>query len=208
MDQESLQHYFSKTPSSQSKKKSFAYDFLGNRYIFNTDKGVFSGDYIDKGTQILLAEAVPWLKDKLIDDTEINIVDLGSGYGPIGIILGSEFSNNTKFFGIEINERARILSKENSKKNRIDFLTFESIEEFLQHNDKVDYIISNPPVKIGKKLLHELMKTWLEKVEKGALLVMQKHLGADSFINWCNEQGFNAKKIASKKGFRIIEIVK
>lgn len=200
-------HYFSKSPEVKSAKKSFAFDFLDKRYIFNTDKGVFAGSYLDKGTQILLAESVPWLQKRIKTGSKVNIVDLGCGYGPIATILQSNFEESN-FFGIEINERAIALAKENFKQNRLNIKCYESLDEYVEENETVDFIISNPPVKIGKKLLYELMLSWLNKVEIGALIVMQKHLGSDSFIEWCNQQGFNAKKIASKKGFRIIEILK
>ena len=205
-------HYFSATPNVANKPKVIDFTLAGKKYAFETDSGVFSSSRIDPGSKVLLSSVVEWLTEVLKNSASnkvVNIVDFGCGYGPIAIIVKSIFGAKVNVSGVEINKRALGLCKKNAKLNQVDVSFFDVIDDDLTDILKdVDIIISNPPVKIGKKPLSGVMNPWLAAACIGALMVMSKNLGGDSFIKWCNETGFPAKKLSSKKGYRIISVLK
>lgn len=165
---------------------------------------VFSGSRIDLGTRQLLTEA-PALPESG------HFLDLGCGWGPLAITMGLE-SPQATVWAVDVNSRALDLTARNASLNEADNVhtlhAEEAPEKLRSQGITFDVIWSNPPIRIGKDALHELLITWLSMLSANgvAYLVVQKNLGADSLMTWLRDQGFPCEKIASKKGYRIIEV--
>ncbi len=165
---------------------------------------VFSGSRIDLGTRQLLTEA-PALPESG------HFLDLGCGWGPLAITMGIE-SPQATVWAVDVNSRALDLTVRNASLNEADNVhtlhAEEAPEKLRSQGITFDVIWSNPPIRIGKNALHELLITWLSMLSANgvAYLVVQKNLGADSLMTWLRSQGFPCEKIASKKGYRIIEV--
>ncbi len=165
-----------------------------------TDRGVFSGDRIDPGTKILLSEGPgPTASDRLI-------LDIGTGYGPITCSLAKRNPQAT-VWGVETNERARKLCIDNAKLNGLGNIEVRSPEN-VPDDLRFDRIWSNPPIRIGKTQLHQLLLQWLPRLKPhgSAHLVVQKHLGADSLHRWLQDQGFVVERRLSRKAYRVLDI--
>ena len=192
--------YFDAEPTIASAAKTIDLFLPDLSLELMTDRGVFSGDRIDPGTKILLSEgpaAIP---------TDELILDIGTGYGPITCALAKRNPQAT-VWGVEINERARSLCVENAKHNGLDNLEVRSPEE-VPGNLQFDRIWSNPPIRIGKTQLHQLLLQWLPRLQPlgSAHLVVQKHLGADSLHRWLQNQGFIVERRCSRKAYRVLDI--
>ncbi|WP_022868059.1 class I SAM-dependent methyltransferase [Schaalia vaccimaxillae] len=199
------QQYFSdQAPASEDDLRTIFFEVRGHDLQMSVSPKVFSTSKLDLGTRQLLNEA-PSLPE------EGTFLDLGCGWGPIAVTMGLE-SPAAKIWAVDVNSRAIDLTKRNANTNGLTHLTAELSEEALDHARKsgttFDVIWSNPPVRIGKAAMHQMLIDWLSLLsnEGVAYLVMQRNLGADSLIAWLNGQGFASSKIASKKGYRIIEV--
>lgn len=121
-------------------------------------------------------------------------------------------SPNATVWAVDVNSRAVDLTQRNAQANGASAVRALKAEEALavsQESDtRFDVIWSNPPVRIGKEAMHEMLLAWLDRLAPSGVahLVVQRNLGADSLITWLNGQGLKASKFASKKGFRIIEV--
>ena len=198
------EHYFTASPAGPAEEREHSFVIRGTRHTVTTASGVFSADRLDKGTQVLL--------DRVPDPPESGLLlDLGCGWGPIATIMSLE-SPNADVWAVDVNSRAVDLTQRNAQSNGAKGVRALKAEEALtssQESDtRFDVIWSNPPVRIGKDAMHEMLLAWLGRlIPTGvAYLVVQRNLGADSLITWLNGQGFQASKYASKKGFRIIEV--
>lgn len=166
--------------------------------------GVFSGNRLDLGTSVLL-KRVPEPAQ------EGTFLDLGCGWGPIALTMAFE-SPKADVWALDVNERALELTKRNAEINGIGTIHAVTADE-IPHDLTFDLIWSNPPIRIGKEALHELLMAWLPRLNAGgaAYLVVQKNLGSDSLIPWLATQlgdGYEVSKYASTKGFRVIEVMK
>ena len=165
-----------------------------------TDRGVFAGQAVDVGTKLLLLSG----PDPIPSDEVL--VDVGAGYGPIALTLAARNPAAT-VYAVEINSRARQLCEANAAAAQLNNVRVVSPEEFPD-DVQIDRIWSNPPIRIGKKALHELMAFWLGRLagHGSAHLVVQKHLGADSLAKWLGTQGYAVERRGSKKAFRLLDV--
>jgi 16S rRNA (guanine1207-N2)-methyltransferase len=164
-----------------------------------TDSGVFSPGRLDPGTRFLL-EAGP------APPPHGHLLDLGCGYGPVACTLASRAPGAT-VWAVDVNERALGLCARNAAKAGLDnvrCVTPDSPDIPAQ----LDGIWSNPPVRIGKAPLHDLLTTWLAKMSPGgkACLVMGRNLGADSLHAWLAAQGWPVTRLAARSGYRLLLI--
>jgi 16S rRNA G1207 methylase RsmC len=164
-----------------------------------TDSGVFSGQQLDPGTRVLLRHApVPRVGGDLLD--------LGCGYGPIALTLASQKPDAT-VWAIDVNERALELVTRNATAAGLGNVVASKPE---QVPDAVRFaaIYSNPPIRIGKPALHELLLQWLRRLLPGgaAWLVVQRNLGSDSLARWLIEQGYPTRRIHAERGYRLLEV--
>lgn len=188
-------HYFDNDPKLKSDEKTVIVNFKNDRYVFYTDNGVFSKKGLDFGTRTLL-EALP------LEKIKGDVLDLGCGYGPIGIILAK--NTNASIDMLDINKRSVNLATKNAKENNVAVNVFES-DKYDKVIKKYDYIITNPPVRVGKKILYEILfdaKKYLKS--NGELwLVINKEQGAKSLIkDLCKE--YNVEVVEKNKGFYVI----
>ena len=180
-----------------SKINEFSTKFLGVLFTFKTDNGVFSKDGLDFGTRLML-EALP------IKNMSGDVLDLGCGYGVVSIIL-SKFINAT-FDAVDVNKRALHLAEMNKKKNSVSGINFFESFCYEKINKKYDYIITNPPIRAGKKVVYDMLmgaKDFLK--EDGVLFfVMRKEQGAKTAIRDL-EILYNIEVLCKEKGFFVIK---
>jgi 16S rRNA G1207 methylase RsmC len=163
------------------------------------DRGVFGSKGVDLGTLTLLREAPA-------PPAEGDLLDLGCGYGPIAIALARR-APAARVWAIDINERALELARSNALAAKAANVTVCPPDE-VPADVCFAAIYSNPPVRIGKVLLHELLLRWLPRLAPGgsAYLVVQRNLGADSLAAWLATQGNEVQRLKSKKGYRVLEV--
>jgi 16S rRNA (guanine1207-N2)-methyltransferase len=197
-------HYFDTDPNTRSRPGRVTLALKDLRAELHTDAGVFGGTMhqVDPGTLELL-KAIPG------PPQEGDLLDLGCGYGPIACTLAYRAPGAT-VWAVDINERALALTTRNAEELGLGNVRVRSPDQ-VPRGQTFDGIWSNPPIRIGKAALHDLLATWLPRVrEEGpAWLVVQRHLGADSLAGWLeSEQGWQVARVASKMGYRILKLVR
>jgi 16S rRNA (guanine1207-N2)-methyltransferase len=192
------EHYFAERPGTSSRPGAVDLVLPDLHLRLETDRGMFSPDRIDLGTRILL-ETVP------SPPAHGDLLDLGCGYGPIALTMASR-SPSARVYGIDVNQRALEVARRNATTAGLDNVSFMPAEQ-LSPDVRFTAIWSNPPIRIGKDALHELLLTWLPRLAPGGRMVMVvgKHLGGDSLQRWLTEQGWPTERLASSKGFRVLE---
>ncbi|MCB1030508.1 MAG: methyltransferase [Acidimicrobiales bacterium] len=196
------QHYFSAAPNSPSSVREIELILPeGKVVVLNTDRGTFSPERVDAGTRALLLDA-PEIADAN------NLVDLGCGYGPIAISMALRAQPGATVWAVDVNQRSRDLCRANAERNGVGEMVRVISPEQYPVEVKVDQLWSNPPIRIGKAALHELLRTWLDRLNESgtAAIVVQKHLGADSLARWLNEQGWNTTRRATRGQYRLLDI--
>lgn len=207
-------HYFTNASETKIEKFQIDVDFYNETCQVWSAKGVFSANGLDKGTAVLIdffkREVSPIKVDSLENK---NILDLGCGWGAISLAL-KHLNQNCQITAVDINNFAVELTNDNFKKYEFINANAYHVDKYLElnkkdSNNKFDFIVSNPPIRIGKDELHQMLLLWLEylKDDGVALMVVQKNLGADSLVDWLNKNTkFHSTKLSSSKGFRIISI--
>lgn len=193
-------HYFSAKPASAEERRHISVELAGRSLSLQVASGIFSPDHVDLGTRVLL---------RTVPEPRGRVLDIGCGWGPIAI-AAALMSPTTSVTAIDVNERALDLARRNAATAGVgDRITFGT-PSVVPANETFDTIWSNPPIRIGKAALHELLGEWLPRLSPGgeAWLVVQRNLGADSLATWLAGQGWGAvDKVASAKGFRVLRIV-
>lgn len=171
-----MSHYFTNNKELESKPKKYEVELLGKTFTFKTDIGVFSKDYIDFGSKLLINSL------KINKDVKGNILEVGCGYGPIGISVASITDKTVHM--IDVNERALQLAMYNSKNNNVDNVNIYKSDIYENVNDKFSTIISNPPIRAGKKVVHAILEGAYEHLNDNGMLwiVIQKKQGAESAL--------------------------
>jgi 16S rRNA (guanine1207-N2)-methyltransferase len=166
-----------------------------------TDAGVFSPTRLDIGTRLLLETAPP-------PPAAGNLLDLGCGYGPLALVLAAR-SPGATVWATDVNTRALELCRRNAITAGLTSV------RCLPPDDPAmaasfDLIWSNPPIRIGKAALHELLTTWLARLTPGgaAFLVVQRNLGSDSLQRWLAEAGWAADRVAARSGYRVLRVTR
>lgn len=196
-------HYFAADPSVASAPSSVELVLPEGRLLaLATDRGVFSGDRVDDGTRALLVEGPPVAAGGVL-------VDVGCGYGPIAVTLALRGGPGTVVWAIDVNERARSLCGANAAANGVADRVRVAAPDEVPSDLVADQVWSNPPIRVGKAALHELLGRWLGvlRIPGGeAALVVHKHLGADSLERWLSGQGWVTERRASRGGYRILSV--
>ncbi len=199
----SQEHYFSASPDSQAALRDITFRVADREFSVQAASGTFSASKLDPGTSILLSKYEEF-------PSEGNVLDLGCGWGPISLAIAS-FSPQTKVWALDVNTRSLELAKKNSAKLGLGNVKVVTADQ-IPGNLRFDAIWSNPPIRIGKAALHELLQTWLPRLESGgrAMLVVQKQLGADSLLAWIQTEfpELTASRFSTDKGFRVLEITR
>lgn len=197
---EPTDHYFTARPASADERRRLRVHLAGRDVEVEVAAGTFSPGGLDKGTRILL--------DEVPDPPEHGtLLDLGCGWGPIALTLAL-LSPAADVYAVDINERALDLTARNAHALGLEPVR-TMLPEAVPAGARFDAIWSNPPIRVGKAALHDLLRTWLPRLTPTgrAYLVVSKHLGADSLQRWIGvELGQPATRVASHQGFRILEV--
>jgi 16S rRNA G1207 methylase RsmC len=170
----------------------------GHELALTSGSGVYSKGHLDIGTAVLLRETKPPVQGQFLD--------LGCGYGVIGLAIARAVPLAT-VTGVDVNERALLLANENARALGLDGRFVACRARDVPSDATYDEIWSNPPNRIGKQALHELLLTWLPRLRPDgrAVMVVGKNLGGDSLQRWLADQGYPTERLASAKGFRVLE---
>jgi 16S rRNA (guanine1207-N2)-methyltransferase len=191
-------HYYSGRPSSESNQKEMETDLRGVRMKFTTDSGVFSKSSIDFGSRLLI--------EHLQIMPSHDVLDIGCGYGAIGL-TAALMANEGHVWMVDVNERALNLAKANAQQNQIRNVTIVQSDVFSNvTNLSFDVIVTNPPIRAGKQVVHQIFEESVQHLNPGGQLwiVIQKKQGAPSAIKKLEEL-FVATDIVTKvKGYYII----
>ncbi len=194
-----MSHYF-ETPAGEANHRDVAMRFWDTDWTFTTAAGVFSQDGLDLGTAVLLRESTPPAEAK-------RLLDLGCGYGVLAVALATA-CRTAEVDAVDVNDRALELTATNATRHQVADRVHPLRPEDVDPETRYDEIWSNPPIRIGKAALHALLLTWLPRLTPGgvARVVVGKNLGADSLQGWLNENGFDCQRVASAKGFRVLQV--
>jgi 16S rRNA (guanine1207-N2)-methyltransferase len=210
----SSQHYFEAQPLA-AHRPGLVRVVLPDVYLeLDTDSGVFSPGRLDPGTRLLLEEAPG-------PPASGDILDLGCGYGPIACVLAAR-SPGVTVWAVDVNERALGLCARNAEKAGLHNVRCV-VPDDPDIPPQFAGIWSNPPVRIGKAALHDLLLSWLARLAPGApgasgdrsapgapgaraFLVMGRNLGADSLHSWLEKQGWPVTRLAARSGYRLLVV--
>ena len=192
------EHYFTADPSVAFKRAPVHASVWGQELDLVSGSGVFALGRVDIGTAILFRETEPPAPGR--------ILDLGCGYGLIGLAAAAAVPG-ADVTAVDVNERAVLLANENASSLGVADRFRAVTPDAVAADATYDEIWSNPPIRIGKEALHELLLTWLPRLAPHgrAVMVVGKNLGADSLQRWLGEQGYPTVRLASAKGFRVLE---
>jgi 16S rRNA G1207 methylase RsmC len=196
-------HYFSAQPAGEARLRDVQVTLAGRPLTVRTAGGTFSPDGLDKGTAVLLRAVPP-------PPPTGTFLDLGCGWGPIALTLGL-LSPAATVYAVDVNTRALDLVRANALALGLSTV-HASQPDGIPEGVAFDVIWSNPPIRVGKAALHELLLRWLPRLAPGgaAYLVVQKNLGSDSLQRWLSDQlepsRYAVSRHSTDKGFRVLEV--
>ncbi|ENH95865.1 ribosomal RNA methyltransferase [Gracilibacillus halophilus YIM-C55.5] len=196
-------HYYNSMPNTVSDPQEWNAHVLGRTYRFRTDRGVFSKDMVDFGSKTLIETFEEPAQQG-------DILDLGCGYGPISVVL-ADVHPHRHVIGSDINQRALNLAKENAQNNQVNNVTFiesNGVEQLRQESYVA--IVTNPPIRAGKKVVHDFFEGAGQMLVEGGHLwvVMQKKQGAPSAQKKLDELFGTVELIKKNKGYYIFRAIK
>ncbi|WP_326845904.1 class I SAM-dependent methyltransferase [Streptococcus oralis] len=191
--------YYAENPDAAHDIHDLRVELLGHKLTFLTDAGVFSKKMIDFGSQLLL-------KCLEVEKGE-RVLDVGCGYGPLGISLVKAYGVQATM--VDINSRALDLARKNAERNQVSATIFQS-NIYEQVEGKFDHVISNPPIRAGKQVVHEIIEKSMDFLEDDGdlTIVIQKKQGAPSAKSKMEEVFGNCEIIKKDKGYYILKSVK
>lgn len=191
-------HYFSEQPSSNTAPTVHATKVRGMELMLASDRGVFSHGELDWGTRVLIENAdVP---------SGATLLDLGCGGGAIAAALATLRPDAT-VWAVDVNERALEVTRRTLELNRLSNVRVAT-PDAVPSDLRFDGIWSNPPIRIGKQALHDLLASWLARLSDSGVadIVVHKNLGSDSLAAWLVSQGYGVVRHASKQGYRVLHV--
>ena len=197
-------HYYSQEPTTEHDFEQWSFELKGKNFQFVTDSGVFSRETVDFGSRVLI-DTFNW--EELPVDGKI--LDVGCGFGPIGLAIA--FASQRFVEMVDINSRAVELAQGNANRNGIKQVDIHQSNIYeAVHEETYAAIVSNPPIRAGKKVVHEILTGAYPRLKKGGTLtiVIQKKQGAPSAQKKMEETFGNAEIVTKDKGYYIIKSVK
>ena len=194
-------HYYTRVPQSESRPVDCEYNYRGTALSFRTDAGVFSKGEVDTGTRLLL-EALP-------EEMSGDILDLGCGWGVIGISIARKWPG-TRVVLADVNTRALDLSRENAKRNRAEVSCVESDGMAALEGRAFDAVVTNPPIRAGKQVIYKMFADAAKSLKPdGALyLVIRKQQGAESCMKYLQTIYGSVEKLDKSGGFWVLKAIK
>ena len=191
--------YYAENPDAAHDIHDLRVELLGHKLTFLTDAGVFSKKMIDFGSQLLL-------KCLEVEKGE-RVLDVGCGYGPLGITLVKAYGVQATM--VDINNRALDLARKNAERNQVSATIFQS-NIYEQVEGKFDHVISNPPIRAGKQVVHEIIEKSRDFLKDGGdlTIVIQKKQGAPSAKSKMEDVFGNCEIVKKDKGYYILRSVK
>lgn len=197
------EHYYSRTQNVESDPKYWDYSLKGQRFRFKTDNGVFSKKEVDFGSRLLIETfELPRVEGPLLD--------VGCGYGPIGLSI-AKTANERITHMVDVNQRALQLARENAELNRIENIRIYESDRLLNVTENgFSAILTNPPIRAGKKVVHDIFEQSHQHLApEGELwVVIQKKQGAPSAIEKLNGFFAEVDVVKKEKGYFIIKAKK
>ena len=198
-----MEHYYTNNPTTESREKIINSTIANENFKFYTDNGVFSKESVDFGTKIML-ESFNTEKENA------QVADIGCGYGVISIFLAKKYPT-FKFTMVDVNNRVLELSRKNIELNKIEN-EVEVLESSSFDNVKgnFDIVLTNPPIRAGKKIVHKIMTDSYEHLnDQGALwVVIQKKQGMASCKKLLEETFSMVEVVVKNKGYYILKAIK
>ncbi|MBI2709924.1 MAG: methyltransferase [Actinobacteria bacterium] len=197
------EHYFAASPAASHRAREvvLTLDGVAQPIVLGTDRSVFSPGAVDEGTRFLLERGTR------PDPSVTTLADVGCGYGPIAIAL-AHWAPTAEVWAVDVNERARQLCRDNAARAGVGDRVRVVAPDDVPGDLRVDELWSNPPIRVGKEALHDLLVTWLRRLpDRGAAhLVVHKHLGSDSLARWLAEHGWAVDRRRSRRGYRLLDV--
>ena len=193
------EHYFSAEPAVATRPRMVTVRLPDQCIELRTDRGVFSLAGLDPGTAVLL-QGIPE------PPASATLLDLGCGHGVVAIAMARR-APHARVVAVDVNSRALELTRANAAANGVENIEVCRPDE-VDPALRFDAIYANPPIRIGRPQLLELLTAWLGRLEEGghAYLVVQRHLGADSLAERLRSQGFDVLRMGSKRGYRLLDV--
>ena len=194
-------HYYTRTPQSASRPAECNFSYRGIDLVFTTDAGVFSRGEVDTGTRLLL-EALP-------EEMQGDILDLGCGWGIIGISIARKWPGSRVVMA-DVNTRALDLSRENAKRNRAEVVCVESDGMGALMDRSFDAVVTNPPIRAGKQVIYKMFADAATRLKDGGALylVIRKQQGAESCMKYLKTIYGEVEKLDKSGGFWVLRAAK
>ncbi|MFG6150723.1 class I SAM-dependent methyltransferase [Halobacillus sp. B23F22_1] len=197
------EHYYSKTTEAKSEERSWSFPLKGNEFTFTTDHAVFSKGEVDFGSRVLIDAYTP-------PDIQGDILDLGCGYGPIGLAI-AKTDRDREVVMADVNERALALADKNAKQNQVNNVVIKASDRFSNLKGRsFAAILTNPPIRAGKQVVHAMFTESFAALKPNGELwvVIQKKQGAPSAKEKLEELFGNVELVVKKKGYYILRAKK
>ena len=196
-------HYYSRNPETESNPMFWNAELRNYPFRFKTDQGVFSKKEVDFGSRFLIEMfQLPQIGGPLLD--------VGCGYGPIGLSLAKAFPDRTVHM-VDVNLRAVSLAEENAALNKVDNVEIYESDRLKEVKEtQFCAILTNPPIRAGKQVVHDIFEQGFQHLAPGGELwaVIQKKQGAPSAKAKLEELFGEAEVVEKRKGYYIIKAKK
>lgn len=196
-----MEHYYSNNPTSKSEERMIEYKIKDKTIKFISDNGVFSKGHVDIATNFML---------NVLCDENISgrLLDVGCGYGTIGITLSKFFDIDVTM--LDVNERALNLAKKNVKLNNVEKIKIIESDGFEKVEGEFEVIVTNPPIRAGKAVIYKMYEDAYKHLVNGGVLylVINKKHGAPSTKEYLTELFGNCEVLDKKTGFNVMKCVK
>ncbi len=204
-------HYFTSSPETEHQRREIRFDIEDLSFVFSSDSSVFSKDHVDEGSELLIKTVLEHERELMEHDRdqEIKGLDLGTGYGVIGIVLSSLLDVHMTM--TDVNQRSLDLAITNAFRHKVVENTKIKLSDgFESLHGHFDLIVSNPPIRAGKQVIYKMWEDAVEHLNTDGrfYIVIRKQQGAPSALKKLQELSQDVQVLVKRKGFWVIRLVK